>query len=76
MRKNHFNYAIKRGSFMHDIKRILFVSRMTRDCRKAIHYGVALANMTGAELNVLHLFRYPIDFDMAGLIRRGKRRKS
>jgi nucleotide-binding universal stress UspA family protein len=51
---------------MHDIKRILVISRMTRDCKKAIHYGVALANMTGAELNVLHLVQHPIDFDLAG----------
>ena len=51
---------------MHDIKRILVISRMTRDCKKAIHYGVALANMTGAELHVLHLVQHPIDFDLAG----------
>jgi len=51
---------------MHDIKRILVISRMTKDCKKAIHYGVALAKMTGAELDVLHLVQHPIDFDHAG----------
>ena len=51
---------------MHDIKRILVVSRMTKNCKKAIHYGVALSKMTNAKLYVLHIIQHPLDFDMAG----------
>jgi len=28
---------------MEDVKRILVVSRDTKDCKKAVHYGVSLA---------------------------------
>lgn len=47
---------------MEDIKRILVVSRMTRYCRKAVHYGVSLSQKYGAELLVLHVFHDPIIF--------------
>lgn len=41
---------------MDDVKRILVVSRMTKDCAKAVRYGVSLASQYGAELHVLHVF--------------------
>jgi universal stress protein A len=44
---------------MNDMKRILVVSRSTKHCRKAIHYGVLLAKQQQAELYVLHLFDDP-----------------
>ncbi len=47
---------------MEDIKRILVVSRMTRYCRKAVHYGVSLAQKYGAELTVMHAFYDPFTF--------------
>ncbi|HET6516373.1 MAG TPA: universal stress protein [Thermodesulfovibrionales bacterium] len=40
---------------MEDIRRILVVSRMTRYCRKAVHYGISLSQKYGAELYVLHV---------------------
>ena len=40
---------------MEDIARILVVSRMTRYCQKAVHYGISLAKKYGAELSVIHV---------------------
>ncbi len=39
---------------MEDIKRILVVSRITKYCQKAIHYGISLSKKYGAKLSVLH----------------------
>jgi nucleotide-binding universal stress UspA family protein len=47
---------------MEDIKRILVVSRSTRDCRKAVHYGVSLSQKYGAELYVMHVVHDPLIF--------------
>ncbi len=47
---------------MHDIKRILVVSRMTKYCRKAVHYGISLARNYGAELYVIHVVHDPLTF--------------
>ena len=44
---------------MEDIKRILVVSRSTKHCRKAVHYGIALAKTYGADLYVVHIFHDP-----------------
>jgi nucleotide-binding universal stress UspA family protein len=44
---------------MDDIKRILVLSRSTEDCRKALHYGISLAQKYGAELFVLHVIHDP-----------------
>ena len=41
---------------MHDVKRILVVSRSTRYSSKGVHYGTSLARALGAELFLLHLF--------------------
>ena len=40
---------------MEDIKQILVVSRITKCCRKAIHYGISLSKKYEAELSVLHI---------------------
>ncbi len=47
---------------MDDVKRILVVSRMSRNCQKAVHYGVSLAHKYGAELFVLHVVYDPFTF--------------
>ncbi|HKN19017.1 MAG TPA: universal stress protein [Dissulfurispiraceae bacterium] len=47
---------------MHDIKRILVVSRMTKYCRKAVHYGISLSRCFGAELYVIHVVHDPLTF--------------
>ena len=44
---------------MEDIKRILVVSRSTKYCKKAVHYGISLAKKYGAELYVLHAIHNP-----------------
>lgn len=41
------------------IDRILVVSRMTKFCQKAVHYGVSLARQYNAELFVLHVENNP-----------------
>ena len=48
---------------MDDIKRILVVSRMTKYCRKAVHYGVSLARKYGAELYVIHVIHNPFGYE-------------
>jgi nucleotide-binding universal stress UspA family protein len=47
---------------MEDIKNILVVSRSTKDCRKAVHYGVSLSQKYGAALYVLHVIHDPLIF--------------
>ena len=44
---------------MEDIKKILVVSRMTKDCRLAVHHGISLARKYGAELFVIHVVHNP-----------------
>jgi universal stress protein A len=44
---------------MERLDRILVVSRLTRTCRKAVHFGVSLAQKYGAELSVLHVIDNP-----------------
>jgi len=51
---------------MKDIKRILVVSRMTKYCRKAVHYGVSLSEKYGAELYIIHVIHHPFGFDLSG----------
>jgi universal stress protein A len=48
---------------MEDIKRILVVSRDTKDCKKAVHYGVSLAQKYGAELYVIHVIHNPFKLE-------------
>jgi nucleotide-binding universal stress UspA family protein len=47
---------------MHDIKRILVISRMTKSCRKAVRYGISLARSYRAELYVIHVVHDPLIF--------------
>jgi len=49
---------------MKDVNRILVVSRSTKHCQKAVHYGVSLAREYGAELFVVHVMHNP--FMLAG----------
>jgi nucleotide-binding universal stress UspA family protein len=44
---------------MEDINRILVVSRMTKYCRDAVHYGISLARKYDAELSILHVIHNP-----------------
>ena len=48
---------------MEDIKRILVVSRSTKHCRKAVHYGITLAKTSGADLYVVHIFHDPFSLE-------------
>ena len=48
---------------MEDIKRILVISRMTKYCRKAIHYGVSLSRKYGSELYVIHVVHDPFSLE-------------
>jgi len=52
---------------MDDIKRILVVSRMTRYCRKAVHYGISLSQKYGAELYVVYVVYDPFNFGVWNL---------
>jgi universal stress protein A len=58
------NLSCKSGKeiIMEDVKRILVVSRSTRYCRKAVHYGVSLARQYGAVLYVIHTVYDPFIF--------------
>jgi universal stress protein A len=47
---------------MEDVKRILVVSRDTKNCRKAVQYGVSLSRQYGAELYVIHVVHDPFIF--------------
>ena len=48
---------------MEDIKRILVVSRDTKYCGTAVHYGLSLAKKFGAEMYVLHVFEDSIGLE-------------
>ena len=48
---------------MKDINRILVVSRSTKHCQKAVHYGVVLAQKYGAELFVVHVMHSPFKLE-------------
>ena len=44
---------------MHELKSILVVSRMTKYCKDAVHYGISLSKKCGATLYVLHIMDNP-----------------
>lgn len=48
---------------MDDIKRILVVSRSTKHCKKAVHYGISLARQYRAKLYVMHVIHDPFSVD-------------
>jgi universal stress protein A len=45
---------------MEEVKRILVVSRMSKDSAKAVHYGVSLCRKYGAELYVVDVIHDPL----------------
>jgi len=51
---------------MEDVKKIIVVTRMTRSSRKAVHYGVSLAEQCGCELYVMHVIDRPFGTDLEG----------
>jgi universal stress protein A len=48
---------------MDDVKRILVVSRSTKHCRKAVHYGISLSRQYHASLYVMHIIHDPFSVD-------------
>jgi universal stress protein A len=48
---------------MKGIKRILVVSRSTKHCKKAVHYGISMGKQYGAKLYVLHVFDDPFGLE-------------
>lgn len=48
---------------MDDIKRILVVSQSTKNCRKAVHYGISLAKHYSSKLYVMHVIHDPFSVD-------------
>jgi universal stress protein A len=44
---------------MRDINRILVVSKSTKHCQKAVHYGISLAKSYDAKLYVIHVIHNP-----------------
>ena len=48
---------------MESVKRILVITRSSKDCRFAVDSGISLARHYGADLFVLHLSPGPFDLD-------------
>jgi nucleotide-binding universal stress UspA family protein len=48
---------------MDDIKRILVVSKSTKNCKEAVHYGISLAKQYQAKLYVLHVIHDPFSLE-------------
>ncbi len=48
---------------MEEFKRILVVSRMTKHCREAVHFGISLARKYNAELSILHVVHNPFGLE-------------
>ncbi|MFZ0930664.1 MAG: universal stress protein [Syntrophobacteraceae bacterium] len=48
---------------MEDVSRILVVSRSTKYCQKAVHYGISLAQKYGAKLFVIHVMHNPFSYE-------------
>jgi nucleotide-binding universal stress UspA family protein len=56
-------HPLKEEKTMEDINRILVVSRSTKYCRKAVHYGVSLAKKYGAQLTIIHVIHNPFGLE-------------
>jgi universal stress protein A len=52
-----------RRETMEDINRILVVSRDTKYCQEAVHYGISLARKYGAELSIVHVVHNPFGLE-------------
>ena len=48
---------------MQDINRIMVLSRTTKHCHKAVHYGISMARKFEAELYVVHSLHNPFGLD-------------
>lgn len=48
---------------MEEYKRILVVSRMSKYCREAVHYGISLARKYDAELSIVHVVHNPFGLE-------------
>jgi len=48
---------------MEDIKRILVVTKSTKHCQKAVHYGISLAKKYEADLIILHVIHNPFGLE-------------
>jgi nucleotide-binding universal stress UspA family protein len=48
---------------MNDVERILVVSRSTKECQKALHYGLSLAKQFNSKLFVLHVLDDPFSVE-------------
>lgn len=48
---------------MDDVNNILVLSRMTKACRKAVHYGVSLARKYDAHLLLVHVVHNPFGLE-------------
>jgi universal stress protein A len=48
---------------MDEIKRILVLTRTTKYCQKAVHFGISLAKKHGAELYVIHAIHNPFGLE-------------
>ena len=48
---------------MKRIGKILVVSRSTKHCRQAVHFGISLARFYKAKLHVLHVVHDPLHLD-------------
>jgi nucleotide-binding universal stress UspA family protein len=57
------NKISERMKTMEDMKRILVVSRMTKYCKDAVHFGVLLAKRYGASLSVIHVIHDPFGIE-------------
>jgi universal stress protein A len=51
---------------MKDLKKILVLTRMTKESRKAVRYGVSLSKKYGCDLSVLHVIHKPFGTDLEG----------
>jgi universal stress protein A len=56
-------HSFKEEKAMEDINRILVVTRSTKYCQKAVHYGVSLARKYGAQLIILHAIHNPFGLE-------------
>ncbi len=48
---------------MEDINRILVVSRDTKYCREAVHYGISLARKYKSEISIIHVVHDPFGLE-------------
>ena len=52
---------------MHDMKKILVVSKSTAECKMAVHHGISLARSYNADLTILHVIYDPFALKGEGM---------